>query len=84
MEQYGRIRQATNDNMAHALAYWITNATDTHSRNTCCLSMATSSTRMRLHVTFKSTFPVLPQYDFSLILSGVIHSLTILNSYFII
>jgi hypothetical protein len=32
VEKYGRARQATNDNMAHALCTrWIPNATNTHS-----------------------------------------------------
>ena len=62
------------------IAYWITKATNINSRNTYCFSTTTSGTRTRIHVKFLSTFPVLPQYAFSLILSGVTQSLTVLHS----
>ena len=52
VEKYGRVRQATDDNIIWRIACWTTEATDTlRICNTYCFSMVSTVTRMRLTVT---------------------------------
>ena len=60
VEKYGRVGQATDDNMAHAHACWITKATHTYTHTTThthtlricniyCISTVTCVARLYLH-----------------------------------
>jgi hypothetical protein len=54
MEKYGRDRQLTDTNMAHALACPIPKSTNIHSEyvNTCCFSTTAMVTQTRLNILY--------------------------------
>jgi hypothetical protein len=61
MQKYGKVGQATYDNIIRRMRFacWITKDTDTHSEYAILLSTATMVMRTRLTVTFIRTLPVL-------------------------
>jgi hypothetical protein len=60
VEKYCRVGQATDDNMVHARACWITKAIDTHSEYVILIAFSTATVaRTRLSGRFIRTSPVL-------------------------